>query len=329
MWHLARKTIQTLVFLSLIVAPALALYDVGVHVRSLYGPPEYSLNSRRIRGGGAVPTFFVNEMEALIGERPRSARPLSGYFAGSPWAMNVGGYLFVDPLNALGALVAGGGSVGRILLAALPFLVLTTLLGRVFCGWLCPVHFLLEMVDSFRGLLARLGVPIHNFRLKRTMKYTVLGFGAVATLGLGAQIFPLIYPPAVLGRQVFELIFFGSLGVGILFLIVLVLAEIFLSRRLWCRYLCPGGGLYSLLSYFRRVSIQRDKSACDDCGDCNQVCAFGLSPMTDTTGIECTSCLECVRVCAVDALVFRFEPELRRRAGSETAEPSTEKREAA
>ncbi|MBT3822135.1 MAG: 4Fe-4S binding protein [Nitrospinaceae bacterium] len=242
--------------------------------------------------------------------------------------MSIGGYFVIDPLNALGALVAGGG-VGKILLAALPFLVLTALLGRVFCGWLCPVHFLLEMGDSLRSLLTRFGVPVRNFRLKRTMKYAVLGFGVVSTLGLGAQIFPLIYPPAVLGRQLFELIFFGSLGAGFLFLIALALAEIFLSRRLWCRYLCPGGGLYSLLGYFRRVSIQRNKSACDDCGDCNQVCAFGLSPMTDATGIECTSCLECVRVCAVDALVFRFEPELRRRAGSEAAESSTEKREAA
>ncbi len=329
MWHLARKTTQTLVFLSLIVAPALALYDVGVHTRSLYGPPEYSLNSRRIRGGGAISTFFVSEMEALVGERPRGARPLSGYFAGSPWAMNVGGYLVIDPLNALGALVAGGGGSGKILLAALPFLLLTALLGRVFCGWLCPVHYLLEMTDGLRGILIRLGVPVRNFRLRRTMKYTVLGLGAVATLGLGAQVFPLFYPPAVLGRQLFELIFLGSLGAGILFLIALALAEIFLSRRLWCRYLCPGGGLYSLLSYFRCVSIRRNKSACDDCGDCNQACAFGLSPMTDVMGVECTSCLECVRSCPADALVFRFEPGLRRLAGGEAAEPSTEKREAA
>jgi ferredoxin-type protein NapH len=307
MWHLTRKTVQTLVFISLIAAPALALYDVGAHTRALYGPPEYSLNTRRIRGGGAVPTFFVDEMEALIGQRPRSARPLSGYFAGSPWAMNVSGYLVIEPLNALGAIAAGGGGAGKILLAALPFLVLTALLGRVFCGWLCPVHFLLEMVDGLRALLARLGVPVRNFRLRRTIKYAALGLGAVATLGLGAQMFPLIYPPAVLGRQMFELIFFGAFGGGIFFLAGLALAEIFLSRRLWCRYLCPGGGLYSLLSPLRVLTIRRVESLCDNCGDCDAVCAFGLSPMTDATGIECTSCLECVRSCPTEALGLRLE----------------------
>ena len=67
-----------------------------------------------------------------------------------------------------------------------------------------------------------------------------------------------------------------------------------------------GRALYSLLSPLRVVQIERTPSLCDDCGDCNRVCAFGLSPMTDRTGIECTSCRECERSCPTDALALRL-----------------------
>jgi ferredoxin-type protein NapH len=184
--------------------------------------------------------------------------------------------------------------------------LLTVALGGVFCGWLCPVHFLLEMTDSLRSHLIRFGVPVHDFRLRRSTKFAVLGLGSLATILLGAQIFPIIYPPAVLGRQTFEIIFFGSLGGGAVILLLLAVGEIFLSRRLWCRYLCPGGGLTALLSPLRVVTIKRPPSLCDSCAECDKACAFGLSPMTDRTGIECTSCLECVRACPTDALALRL-----------------------
>ncbi len=303
MWYLARKTTQTLVFLLVIAAPAAALYDVAQQSRSIYGE---SLAARRIAEMGAVPDFMVRAQEYIWGPRSRNAPPLSESLAGSPWALRIGGYVMIEPLNALGALAAGGGAAGKILLAVLPLLLLTIVLGRVFCGWLCPVHFLLEMTDSLRATLVRLGVPVRNLRLKRGVKFAVLGLGALSTSVIGAQIFPLIYPPAVFGREMFEFIFYGSLGGGAIFLLAVALVEIFLSRRIWCRYLCPGGGLYALLGSFRVVSINRVPSLCDRCGDCDQTCAFGLSPMTDRTGMECTSCLECVRSCPTDALAIRL-----------------------
>lgn len=315
MWYLARKTTQTLVFLLLVITPTIALFDVVDSTRSVYGD---SLAGRRITEMGPVQGLLVDVRDALLEPRPRNAEPLSEHLAGTPWALRVGGYVAIEPLNALGALAAGGGAVGTVLLAVLPLLLLTVVLGRAFCGWLCPIHFLLEMTDSLRALLIRMGVPVRNFHLQRSTKFAVLGLGALATAVLGAQIFPIIYPPAVLGRQMFEGIFFGSLGGGAVFLLVLAFMEVLLSRRIWCRYLCPGGGLYALLSPLRIVTIKRTPALCDNCADCNEACAFGLSPMTDRTGIECTSCLECVRACPTDALAIRLK--LRRPAAAQTAE---------
>ena len=90
MWHLARKTTQTLVFLLVIAAPAAALYDVAQHARSIYGE---SLAARRIAEMGAVPDFLIRAQENVWGSRSRNTPPLSDSLAGSPWALRIGGYV--------------------------------------------------------------------------------------------------------------------------------------------------------------------------------------------------------------------------------------------
>lgn len=51
MWHLARKTTQTLIFLLLVVTPTIALFDIVDQTRSVYGD---SLAGRRIAEMGPV-----------------------------------------------------------------------------------------------------------------------------------------------------------------------------------------------------------------------------------------------------------------------------------
>ena len=38
--------------------------------------------------------------------------------------------------------------------------------------------------------------------------------------------------------------------------------EVAVSRRWWCRYVCPGGGLYSLIGGWRIVRIKRCAEKC-------------------------------------------------------------------
>ena len=51
----------------------------------------------------------------------------------------------LNPLVALGAMVASRAWTGRLALAMIT-LGLTMVLGRVWCGWLCPLGTLLEWV---------------------------------------------------------------------------------------------------------------------------------------------------------------------------------------
>jgi ferredoxin-type protein NapH len=76
------------------------------------------------------------------------------------------------------------------------------------------------------------------------------------------------------------------------------------SRRGFCRYVCPGGALYSLLGRFRLFRIKRDVTQCNDCAKCNVVCQFGLDPLRDDFTQECNNCTACIAVCPTDALSF-------------------------
>ena len=68
----------------------------------------------------------------------------------------------------------------------------------------------------------------------------------------------------------------------------------------WCRYLCPVGGLYSIFGMASPCTVVRDDEACIHCSRCTRVChAFvdveHAEPRCGAT--ECDGCMDCVRVC--------------------------------
>ncbi|HSP18584.1 MAG TPA: 4Fe-4S binding protein, partial [Myxococcaceae bacterium] len=60
-----------------------------------------------------------------------------GLFVGATGAARAVGIEFLDPLVSAGVALAAGVRPG-LLVAALPVLLLVLVLGRFFCGWLCP-----------------------------------------------------------------------------------------------------------------------------------------------------------------------------------------------
>lgn len=213
-------------------------------------------------------------------------------------------YLFLrlDPL----ALLAGvAGRTAVPLLLSLSILVLAVLLGRVFCGWICPWGTLL---DIFRKIfewtrLARL------LRAKPPLwlKYAILLVGVILSLfGVG---FIFLLDPLSLSTRLWGWFLFMPLEKkvvvwGGLAIVPIILLEIFASR-FWCRSLCPLGALLGLFSGFpllrRKVS-----DACVDCGRCQRICpmsAIGEEPR-ETRFSECTLCWDCVKVCPTKAISF-------------------------
>ena len=223
---------------------------------------------------------------------------------GTVWSSLLMGLDLTDPLAAAEAAAASRTIYPPLLLSTLIPVVVTLVLGKVFCSWICPANLLLEVTGKLRGLLRFAEIPPAEIRFSRANKYVLLAVGLVIAAVVGGPIFALIYPPAALSRLVHAWIFGTSLT-GILVLIGLIVAfELMVSPRWWCRTMCPGGALYGLIGWPRLLRVKLRAGRCTNCRHCESVCEPGLDPALDSYGIECDNCGECVKACPQRALHF-------------------------
>ncbi len=220
---------------------------------------------------------------------------------GAPTSIVLFGIELVDPLEWLGVTLHRGVSWGMVW-TLLPGLLLVVLLGRFFCGWACPYLPILAASNSARWFLSRLGVPIKDVKVPRvTARVAMVGVLLASSL-LGSQLLPLVYPPAIIGREVFRALFFGSLGAGAFVVLGAFLFDTFVSRAGFCRSLCPGSAMFSTLGALSPLRIHRDLPRCTDCTICDVVCNLGQLPMTDKLDGGCERCGRCIASCPTRAL---------------------------
>ena len=230
----------------------------------------------------------------------------AGLIVGATGSARVLGIDLVDPLLTAGVWLAGGGRPG-LFAAALPVLLLVIVLGRFFCGWLCPYLPLLALSNSVRWALGKLGVPLLDLRLPGWLRFAVLGTVLAGSAALGVQLAALVYPPALLARTAYRLAFGLGLGGGATVLAVVWLFDTTISRAGFCRSLCPGGALFSLLGAASPVRVRRVTSRCTDCNACDVVCNLGQRPMSDLVDAGCDRCGRCLAVCPTRALSLSLE----------------------
>jgi polyferredoxin len=196
------------------------------------------------------------------------------------------------------------------------FLLMSWLLRKSFCGWLCPVGTLSEYLWKLgRSTFNRnFALPRWLDLALRSVKYLLLSFFAYAVLNMSAAaIADFLTTPYGLIVDVRMLNFFRYLGGVSAFVVLgLIVASIFV-QNFWCRYLCPYGALMGLAALASPLRITRIEPACIDCNKCAKACpaALPVDKLVQIRSAECTGCLECTAVCpAKDALVLAA-PRLR------------------
>lgn len=185
------------------------------------------------------------------------------------------------------------------------------LLRKGFCGWICPIGFLSNLVESigrrFRLLRqppAWLDAPLLS------LKYLLLFFFLyliLVRMDLAAiEAFRRSpYNLVVAARMLF---FFLTPSALSLWVMGGVVAASFFLRNFWCRYLCPYGALLGLLALAGPVAVSRNEETCRDCGKCDKVCpgAIRVSRKKTVRSPECIGCGECVSACpARDGLTLK------------------------
>jgi len=194
------------------------------------------------------------------------------------------------------------------------FMLMSILLKKAFCSWLCPV-------GTFSEFLWRLGRRFfgRNLRLPkwfdiplRGLKYILLSlFVAVIGVMSAEALDGFMQTPYGLLVDVKMMNFFRDMGITAAVVIALLMLLSMLVQNFWCRYLCPYGALMGLASLLSPVKIRRDADACIDCSKCSKACPAGLAvdQLVQIRTVECTACMACISVCpAQDALQFALPP---------------------
>lgn len=271
---------------------------------------------------GAVLAQIDRRVQAM--QEPQAF--LDGY-KGTLWSMLVAHINLSDPL-AVAEMTATSRTIYLPLwLSAIIPVVFTLLLGRVFCSWMCPAGLLFDLTAKLRPLLRLAEIRPAEVRFSHQNKYIVLGVGLMIAGTVGLPIFTLVYPPAVISRLAHAWIF-GTALTGMLVLLgLMVIFELAVSPRWWCRTICPGGALYGLLGWPRLLRVKLKSKLCTACRECIPVCPMGLNPIRESAGIECDNCLVCLRACPEEALHLSMglPPSVKRlrvRAKSSTRKPS-------
>lgn len=235
----------------------------------------------------------------------------------------------MDPLLGLTTMVATRRIIMVMLAYGLPVVILSVLAGRFFCGWICPLGTTLDAADVLFFRRRQKTATSHSAGL-RNIKYYLLAGIVIAAL-FGAQIAYFLDPITIITRaftfSVFPLaaaISAGGVNIPLVpadvqyffrlnFLAAAVLIGIIalnaISRRFWCRNLCPLGALLGALSKFsivRRVV----KSNCINCRKCIPGCKMGAicDDPVQYQAPECIYCYSCTPICP--ALSTRIAPTL-------------------
>jgi len=73
----------------------------------------------------------------------------------------------------------------------------------------------------------------------------------------------------------------------------------FIIERFFCRYLCPLGAYFSIISRIRQLVIIKDRDECGSCSLCTKKCSMGinLSQVDKVHSGECINCMACINNC--------------------------------
>ncbi|MBU0716690.1 MAG: 4Fe-4S binding protein [Planctomycetes bacterium] len=166
-------------------------------------------------------------------------------------------------------------------------LILALLFGRVFCGGVCPLGGIQDLV-----LLKPVHLPRWLDKSLGTLKYVYL------VLAIWFAVQPAVERDFIICRFDPFVGFFRLTGSGgvLIFGGVLLILGIFVGRP-YCRFLCPYGALLALVSRFswRGVTITPDKEL--DCGLCARACPLGAIEDMRTVKSSCLYCARCFESC--------------------------------
>ena len=193
-------------------------------------------------------------------------------------------------------------------------LLFGVLLGRAICAFLCPFGLIQELLNKIptpklpKSVITRwlsllkyaillifvIYLPLHflvqtGVSIPAFCKYLC----PMGTLQAGI--------PLVLTNESLRAITGALYQWRLVWLGIVLLASIFIYR-VFCRFLCPLGAIYSLFNRIALFGIKVDKSRCTNCQACVRSCKLDVNKINDR---ECIRCGDCRPTCNFNAITKR------------------------
>jgi polyferredoxin len=179
-------------------------------------------------------------------------------------------------------------------------MLITIVIGRFFCGWFCAF-------GAFNDFLYIISKNIFKVKFKvdrkldavlKYLKYVILLVIVVLCWTMGSTIFQSASPwDAFAQITTFPQVIY-SFTFGFIILMLIAVGAMFIER-FFCRYLCPLGAVFGVVSRVNIFKINKPKADCGKCRLCTNNCSMGL-PLYKADAVrggECINCLKCVETC--------------------------------
>ncbi|MDE6339983.1 MAG: 4Fe-4S binding protein [Muribaculaceae bacterium] len=234
-------------------------------------------------------------------------------------------YLLVGPrLNPMDVisvksqiiLSAGASAIGALLV----WIVLTLMLGRVYCSSVCPIGTLSDLFIRLRRNIRPLNLPF-NYRERRKWSIhimfvyficVILGISVISWLiepwNIMCNIVAVYNPSAI--ESTWISLGIGS-GVGIaagLIALIAIAGMSMMSGRRFCTDICPVGTAMGLLHEYTVCHIEINPDLCTHCGDCETICKSECIKVSQNLvdNARCVRCFDCLAVCPHEAIRFQI-----------------------
>ncbi len=231
----------------------------------------------------------------------------------------MGGILFVAIPNTLVPFreVLGAIAQREDLWYLLPAILVVTILfgssilvGRVFCGYACPLGTFQELLSGFNFKYDIKQQRANKYHINISRKFTskirwfFLGILFFLAIVIGISILPVIDP--FTGFSILRSPFDKALWIPFLILLAVIISSFFFYRP-YCRILCPFGAFSAFCGQYAQSKYQRTEN-CTECGLCEEICPTQEAGVENNKG-ECYYCNRCIEVCPEDAIILNLDSE--------------------
>lgn len=217
-------------------------------------------------------------------------------------------------------------------------IVLTLLVGRVYCSVICPLGVLQDVISWLHGLRKKAKFRFSYSPEVRWLRYGVLGLFVIALVAGVAPLAALLAPYSSFGRiaanlfaPVYRLgnnllasiservdsyafydvdVWLKSLPTFIIAVVTLVALIILAWRngRTYCNTICPVGTVLGFVSRFSLFRPVIDTEKCKNCSLCSRGCKAACIDFKNHNidYSRCVACMDCISTCKHGALKLKF-----------------------